>query len=250
MQTEAEKKSSQKLKQNEVQAIKAELKTQAKIMFSMLGVFWGTYLVNNVWLDNWIGQHIAIKSGTLSGLLGVVATPFLHTSIPHLIGSSIALLFLGWWVMMRDTRDFFVVHLAALVTSGAALWMFDGSEARWFGWGGIAFGMAAYLMTSGIFERRWISILSSLAAIALLGGVMFSALAVPGAIAGYAGVAGGALGGVAAAAYLGKRRKKIEDPVDLVGNYKEEAEVEFDFGEEDDAISHLQAESQRLRVHA
>ena len=46
---------------------------------------------------------------------------------------------------------------------------------------------------------------------------------------------------------MGKRRKKSADPVDLVGSVREEAKVRFDFGDEDDAISPLQAESRALR---
>ncbi len=246
MRTQEDERQIKKTNKQEIAALRAELVLQAKIMASMLGIFWGTYLVNNVWLDNWIGQNLAIQAGSFSGALGVLLTPFLHVSPWHVVSSSAALLFLGWWVMLRDTRDFFVVHIMAMLSSGALLWAFDDTSMRWFGWGGVAFGMAGYLMTSGIFERRWGSIISSVIAIALLGGLVSSAL-VPGAVMGYTGVLGGLLGGVASAAFLGKRRKKIADPIDLVGSPMKQAEVKFDFGDEDDAISHLQAQSRAIR---
>lgn len=245
MQTWDDERRIKKTNRHEINALKDELKLQAKIMAGMLATFWGAYLVNNVWLGDWVSRNLAIKSGTLSGLLGTMITPFLNISVPGAIMSSLMLLFLGWWVMLRDTRDFIVVHLAAMFSSGLALWLFADGAIRWVGWGGVAFGMAGYLMSSGIFERRWGSIISSGLAIALLGGLVSSML-VPGVAMGWAGLAGGFLGGVGSAAYLAKRRKKIADPIDLVGSPREHAKVQFDFSD-DDAFSHLEAESRAVR---
>lgn len=201
---------------NEIKHIKAELALQVKILGAFLATFWGVYLVNNVWLNNWIGRNIALEGRSLSGVLGFLATPFMHLSTGHVIASSILLVVLGWWVMLRDTRDFFLVHILAMLGCGAGVWLFEPGAMRWFGWGGVAMGMAGYLLTSGIFERRISTILSSVVAMFLIGSpVLFSLM--PGVANSWWGVSGGFFGGVLAAAFLGWRRRKVADPADYLG---------------------------------
>lgn len=202
---------------NEMKLIKAELKLQVKVLLGFLATFWGVYLVNNVWLNNWLGRHLALEGRSLEGLLGFIATPFMHLSVGQTIASSIMLVVLGWWVMLRDTRDFFLVHLLAMLGCGAGIWLFEPGMMRWFGWGGVAMGMAGYLLTSGLFERRIGTILSSLAALLVLGLPTLSILLPGGASGSWYGVTGGFLGGVVAAAFLGWRRRKVADPADYLG---------------------------------
>ena len=72
-------------------------------------------------------------------------------------------------------------------------------------------------LTAGFFERRWGTILSSLLAVFLLGGSVLAAL-VPGATTSFVGVAGGLLGGVLSAAYLGWSRRKNANPDNLIAD--------------------------------
>ena len=96
--------------------------------------------------------------------------------------------------------------------------MFELTPARWAGWGGILMGMLGYLVTTGFFERRWHSILSSVVAIILFG-VPLLTLITTGFMAGsWVGCMGGLLGGVLTAAFLGWRRRKQEDPEDYLGS--------------------------------
>lgn len=205
-----------KTNRSEIAAIKRELKLQASIIGTFLATFSGLYFFNNVLTDGWLTRTVGLEAWSLTGLLGLVLTPFMNISFLHLIVSSILLVVLGWWVMLRDTRDFFVVHLMAMLGSGVMVWLFEASNMRWAGWGGVAFGMIGYLLTAGLFERRWGTILSSLVAVMTLGSFTFSAL-MPGAGGSWFGLAGGLLGGVLSAAYLGWRRKKVADPADLIG---------------------------------
>ena len=238
MRTLEEERSHNVLVRNEWKHIKQELKLQVGVIVTWLTAFWGVYLVNNVMFDNWIGMRLALEARSLDGLLGLLATPFLHLNMGSLIASSILLVVLGWWVMLRDTRDFFLVHLVSMLTCGAAVWLFEPSTIRWFGWGGVAMGMAGYLLTNGLFERRIGTILSSLVAMAVLGAPVMSAVT-PGAGGSWVGIVGGVLGGVLSAAFLGWRRKKKADPEDYLGNripsaselvgLKREEKTVFDF---------------------
>lgn len=211
MRTMEEERAHNVLVRNEVKHIWWELKLQAGILGSWLAGIWGLYALNNGLLDNWIGQNFALKARSLDGLLGVLLTPFLSLTYEQAIFSSVCVLFLGWWVMLRDTRDFFVVHLTSMLTVGGAVWLFEADGTRWFGWGGIAMGMIGYLLTAGIFERRWPTILSSLAALIVLALPATFAM-IPGVAQSWVAMVAGFLGGVISAAFLGSRRKASADP--------------------------------------
>lgn len=252
MRTLDQERFTKKINRAEGAAIKRELSLQAVIMAVFLAIFWGGYLVNNVLLDGWLSRHLVLQARTLEGLFGAFLTPFMHVNAFHVIGSSILLLFLGWWVMLRDTRDFFLVHFAALLGSGAMVWLFESGNIHWHGWGGIAFGMAGYLLTAGLFERRWATMLSSLVAMFVIGGWVATSIFVPGSVGSWYGVMGGLLGGVATSAFLGWRRRDEEDPEDLIGDRVPSAselasgsgDVELDFGvEEFDVHANKQTKS-------
>ena len=204
---------------NEWTHIKRELKLQVALLAGLIGTIWALYAVNHVFTNQWLSQHMTVRPRELQGLWGLLVTPFLHMTPAHAIASSIMILFVGWWAMMRDTRDFILVHLVALLTSGAALWAFEPRMANWHGWGGIAMGMAGYLTTKGLFERRWHTVLSSLVAIALLAIPLFGILMPGGAAGSWAGCFGGFAGGVVTAAFLGWRRRRHEDPEDYLGGH-------------------------------
>ena len=226
-----------KLNRTEVEGIKGELKVQGGIMAFILTLFWGGYLLNNVILDGWISRNLVLQARSFEGLIGAFITPFMHLSVWHVLGSSILLLVLGWWVMLRDTRDFLLVHLTSLLGCGMLVWLFETSSTHWHGWGGIAFGMAGYLLTAGIFERRWTTILSSLVAMLFIGGWVLGTIFNPAAAGSWIGLMGGLFGGVLASAFLGWRRKKEPDPEDYLGSQLPSAsdlvagttDVELDF---------------------
>lgn len=202
---------------NEWTHIKRELKLQVAILGGLIGTIWGVYVLNHVLTNQWLSQHMTIQPRELQGLWGIFVTPFMHITPGHAIASTIMVLFVGWWAMMRDTRDFLMVHLVAMLTSGLALWAFEPRMASWHGWGGVAMGMAGYLMTKGLFERRWHTILSSLIAMVLLAIPMLGIFMPGGAAGSWVGCFGGLAGGVVTAAFLGWRRRRDEDPADYLG---------------------------------
>lgn len=250
MRTLEEERAHKVLVGNEWKHIKMELKLQVGILVTWLATFWGVYLVNNVWFDNWIGMKLALEARSFDGLLGLLATPFLHLTWDSLIVNSILLVVLGWWVMLRDTRDFFMVHLTSMLTCGALVWLFEPSMVRWFGWGGVAMGMAGYLLTSGLFERRLATILSSLAAMAVLGTPVLAAIT-PGVANSWWGMAGGLLGGVMTAAFLGwrRRRSRNPDPEDYLGDRLPSASELAGFDKKSDTVFDFDARSPG-KIHA
>ena len=116
-------------------------------------------------------EQLGLVPRTVQGLIGVVAMPFLHADLTHIIGNTIPLVFtLALLAGSRANSGQIVLLIAVL--AGVGLWLF-GREARHIGASGLVFGLIAFHVFAGIFERRFISILVSVVVCFLYAGTLF-----------------------------------------------------------------------------
>src|SRR5262245_34820522 len=90
---------------------------------------------------------------TLSGLVGIPLSPFLHGSFAHLTLNTVPLVILGGFVVLQGTRIFLAVSLWIILLSGAALWLL-GRSAYHVGASSELFGYLGYLLAGGRYDRR------------------------------------------------------------------------------------------------
>ena len=107
---------------------------------------------------------------TLIGLIGIPASPFLHANLNHLIGNTIPLLVLLMLLAGSRARSWEIVLEVALL-GGLLLWLF-GRHATHIGASGLIFGLAAFLIVSGIRERRTIPLVVAVVVGFLYGGTL------------------------------------------------------------------------------
>jgi membrane associated rhomboid family serine protease len=107
---------------------------------------------------------------TLVGLVGIPAAPFLHASLHHLLGNTIPLLVLLALLAGSQARSWEIVLDVALL-GGLLLWLF-GRNATHIGASGLIFGLVAFLIVSGVLERRIIPLLVSVVVGFLYGGTL------------------------------------------------------------------------------
>jgi membrane associated rhomboid family serine protease len=112
---------------------------------------------------------------TAAGLLGIVAMPFLHANLQHLIGNTIPLAVLLLLLAGSRARSWRVV-VAVTVLGGLLLWLF-GRPAVHIGASGLISGLTAFLILSGLREGRLVPLL-----IALLVGFLYGGSLVIGVI--------------------------------------------------------------------
>ncbi len=157
--------------------IAQELKTQAMILGGLVAVAWGLELFDlfifrqGLYPVSGLDQY-GILPRNLIGLRGILFAPFLHGSLAHLIGNTIPFLMLGWFVMLRETSDFFVVSIISALVSGLGTWLF-GAPGIHIGASGVIFGYLGYLLLRGYFERSAIAIAMSLFVCVLYGSLLF-----------------------------------------------------------------------------
>lgn len=157
--------------------IAQELQAQAIILGGLVAIAWGLELFDLFILKRGFNQlggldQYGIVPRNLIGLRGILFAPFLHGSLGHLIGNTIPFLVLGWFVMLREISDFFVVSIISALVSGLGTWLF-GAPGIHIGASGVIFGYLGYLLLRGYFERSAIAIAMSLFVCVLYGSLLF-----------------------------------------------------------------------------
>lgn len=192
------------LVRQETQALTRELKTQGTILGGFVALMWILEIVDIV-LGGALNSY-GIRPHQLIGLRGILFAPFLHGGFGHLIANTIPFLVLGWFVMLQETRDFFVVTGITMLVSGLGTWLVGSSNSVHIGASGIIFGYLGFLLLRGYFERNFPSILLSLVVGFLYGGAIWGVLPTRPGIS-WEGHLFGFIGGVIAARLLARRKK-------------------------------------------
>lgn len=134
-----------------------------------IGVIWAVFLVSRVFpsLD-----RLGVTPRTAFGLVGIVAMPFLHADLHHIASNTLPLFVLLALLAGSKARSWQIV-LGVSVLGGLLLWAF-GRSATHIGASGLIFGLVAFLIISGLLERRPIPLVISTVVGFLYGGALFS----------------------------------------------------------------------------
>lgn len=112
-------------------------------------------------------EQLGLVPRSLSGMAGIVAMPFLHGDLGHLIGNSIPLAVTLLLLAGSRANSGAIVVVIALL-SGVGLWLF-GRTALHIGASGLVFGLISFHIFAGVFERRLQSVI-----IALVVGLLYA----------------------------------------------------------------------------
>lgn len=152
-------------------------------------------------------EQFGLIPRTGRGLLGIIAMPFLHSDLGHIISNTIPLAVSLLLLAGSRANSGAIVVLITLL-AGSSLWLF-GREAIHIGASGLVFGLIAFHIFSGIFERRFKSI-----AIALLIGGLYAGTLLNGVMPFQKGVSwdGHLLGAIAGAIVALITAKLMNEP--------------------------------------
>ncbi len=96
---------------------------------------------------------------TLHGLTGIIAMPFLHADFKHLLGNT-APLAVTLLLLAGSRANSLGIVAIITVLSGVGLWLF-GRTALHIGASGVVFGLIAFHICAGLFEKRVQSVILS-----------------------------------------------------------------------------------------
>ena len=177
-------------------------------MVGFIGLIWALQIVNVA--DGYrLDQDYGILPRSITHLPDIFAAPFLHFSWDHIEGNSGPLFIFGLLAAYRGVTRFLCVTLVVAITSGMAVWLFQGSNELTVGASGLIFGYFGYVLARGLIDR---SLVDSLVAVVMgLSYYYLLTIAIPGAPGGvsWIGHLGGLIGGLASAWIFRTKRGSI-----------------------------------------
>jgi membrane associated rhomboid family serine protease len=173
-------------------------------ILGFVGLLWIVFLINSVFPAILSGRGLIPRTAT--GLQGIITMPFLHASIAHLVSNSVPLVVLLLLLFGSQLHPVRLVIVLSLL-SGLMLWIF-GRPREHVGASALIYSLAAFLIVSGIAERRPVSIAISILVGFLYGGTLiWGVLPVTGEHISWEGHLLGAITGGILAWGLAKYRK-------------------------------------------
>ncbi len=137
----------------------------------MVAALWIVFAVD--WILPFDLRNLGIVPRTTRGLIGIVASPFLHANLFHLISNTIPFLILGLLLVIFYEKLAPAVIGIVVIVGGGLVWLL-GRSASHIGASGVIYGMAAFLIAYGLIKRDIIPILLSVVVAILYGGSMLS----------------------------------------------------------------------------
>ena len=175
-----------------------------RALLVLVSIMWVVELINSV--DGYdLSKDDGIVPRSVSGLKGVVFSPFLHASWPHLIDNTIPFVILGLMIAIAGARRLLAVTAIVALVAGLGTWLISPGNSDTVGASGLVFGYATFLIARGFFNRSALEL-----GVGLVVGLLFGA-ALLASIVPHAGISWqdhvfGAIGGVIAARVLAPDR--------------------------------------------
>lgn len=171
-----------------------------------------------------LSKH-GILPRTLSGLQGVLFSPFLHGDWNHLISNSIPFMILGFLMIYTYRKVAAKSFLFIWIASGFMVWL-TGRESYHIGASNLVYGFASFIFFSGVFRRDIQSIVLSLFVVFVYGSIVWGIFPIKPDIS-WEGHLMGAVSGAFIAFFY--RKVDLPEPIKLDD---EEDEDELDVIEE------------------
>lgn len=160
-------------------------------------------------------EHSLVTYGiyplTLTGLRGIIFSPFIHGDWNHLISNSLPFLILGFLMLFNYRKVAFKAFIFIYLASGFMLWL-TGRPAYHIGASNLVYGFAFFLFFSGVFRKDIQSMALSLFVVFLYGGIVWGLLPLDWHISWEGHLMGGVAGAFMAFIY---RKVDLPPPVEL-----------------------------------
>ncbi|GKQ36181.1 rhomboid family intramembrane serine protease [Streptomyces sp. A012304] len=188
----------------------AEARKAFFVMFGVVAFVWLVQLAN--FADDYaLSRDYGVVSGDSGTLPHILTAPFLHWNWAHIESNSGPLFVFGFLAAYRGVARFFGLSLLVAVTSGLAVWLFEGRAVDTVGASGLVFGYFGYVVVRGLFDRHLIDTLIGLVMAASFAYLL--TVAVPGTPGvSWLGHLGGLAGGLVGAWLFRDRRPRAAAP--------------------------------------
>jgi membrane associated rhomboid family serine protease len=146
------------------------LKRSFKIAAVFTAVLWSIKIIESA-LGASLGQY-GVYPGQLSGLIGILLSPLIHSSFLHLLANTAPLLILGTALLYGYPKSAKIVIPAVYFGTGLGVWLFA-REAYHIGASGLSFGFMFFVFTIGALRWDQRAIALSMVVFFLYGGMIW-----------------------------------------------------------------------------
>lgn len=148
---------------------KHRVRDELRWIFAFVSLIWCVFF-----LDQFLPlETLGLVPRRVSGLAGVGSMTFLHTDLSHLLGNTLPLITL--LLLLAGSRANSIVIVCVITLGGGLLlWTFGRSGTVHIGASLLVFGLVAYLIVSGLIERRPLALVLSVLVAFLYGGTLLS----------------------------------------------------------------------------
>ncbi len=147
------------------------IREELPLVLTFIAVIWGVFL-----LDRFLPlENFGLVPRDTSGLVGIVAMPFLHGDLGHILSNTFPLLVL-MLLLAGSKGDSRLIVVTIILLSGVLLWLFGRGASLHIGASGLVFGLAVFLIVSGFLERRIVPMMVALVVVFLYGSSLLSGI--------------------------------------------------------------------------
>lgn len=136
-------------------------------------ILWAIYIIDLVIPYNF--SQLGIVPRSISGLKGILLSPFIHGSYSHLASNSVPIAVLLFFLFTLYKRDSIKIIALITIIGGGFVWIFARSASH-IGISGLIYGLVTFLIVAGIFKRDFKSIAVSIVTAVLYGGILWGVL--------------------------------------------------------------------------
>ncbi|HOP43159.1 MAG TPA: rhomboid family intramembrane serine protease [Flavobacteriales bacterium] len=158
----------------------------------------------------------------LSGLKGIVTSPFIHGDLEHLANNTFPILVLGWCLVYFYPKVAGRVVLATWFIAGVWVWI-SARPNYHIGASGVIYGLAAFLFFSGVFRKQRSLMAISLFVVFLYGGMAWGVFPILPRVSWESHLWGAIVGVILAWMYRGVAPAHVPEPIVLEDEEDEEA---------------------------
>lgn len=170
---------------------------------AMVALMWVLETVDAL-ADHRLDQY-GIEPRESDGLVGIVASPFLHDGFGHLTANTVPFAVMGCVIAFAGALRVLAVTAIVMLVGGLGTWLVGPAGTNHIGASGVVFGYATYLLARGIFNRSVVEIAIGALVGVIWGGALLGGL-VPQEGISWQGHLFGGVGGVVAARLLVRKR--------------------------------------------
>lgn len=178
-----------------------EVFSKAIIVFRFVFLMWLFFAVEFVY--GYQFHRLGLLPRNVYGLLGLFTAPVLHINGTHIVSNTVPLLFLGAMLFYFYQREARLVFLSSYFITNVLVWLFA-RPVMHVGASGIIYGMAFFLVLSGLLRKNVKSLIIAIVVVLVYSG-LFLGLITDLSIVSYEMHIAGAIVGTLVALYTNSK---------------------------------------------